>query len=145
METFWLIVSILLVLVGFLGSFLPVLPGIPLIFFGYLVWGVASQWADFSTQALLVVGLVTGGAWLADFYAGAAGASRYGASRYGIAGSIAGAIIGAIFFNLPGLIVGPFAGAVLMEIFSGKPRREALRAGWGAVLGMLAGGLLKIV
>jgi len=81
---------------------------------------------------------------LVDYYAGAAGAKKYGASTAGVIGAILGAILGVIFLNIPGLILGPFLGAVIGEMFAGKKQKEAWRAGWGAFLGFLAGSLFKI-
>lgn len=145
MENFWLVLSIILVLLGFVGSIVPMLPGIPLMFGGFLLWGLASGWRNFSVNTVIVLGCVTIAVFLLDYYAGAAGAKKYGASKAGIWGSIIGGILGVLIFNIVGLILGPLVGAVLGELFAGKTRKEAWRAGWGAFVGLLAGGLIKII
>ncbi len=144
MELFWLGLAILLVVAGFLGTLIPVLPGIPVVYCGYLVWGFASGWEDYGVTTAVVLGVVTLLVLGVDYYASAAGAKKYGASTSGIVGAVVGALVGLIVLNLPGLIIGPFLGAVAGELLTGKSRQQAWRAGFGAFLGFLAGGAVKI-
>ncbi len=145
METFWLILSICLVVVGVWGTIIPVLPGIALIFSGYWVWGIASGWKDYSTTTVVMMGLITLISYVLDYYAGALGAKKYGASKGGVWGSIIGAVLGFIFLSLPGLVLGPFVGAIVGELMVGRSHTDALRAGWGAFIGFLAGSLMRII
>lgn len=145
METFLLIVSILIILIGLIGTIAPMLPGIPLIYLAYVIWGLASGWKDYGSTTMIILGIVTVASVLLDYYAGAAGAKKFGASTAGVVGAFLGAIFGIIFFNIPGLILGPFAGAVVGEMIAGKPQKEVWRAGWGAFLGFLAGSFFKII
>ncbi|MFQ5583434.1 MAG: DUF456 domain-containing protein [Calditrichia bacterium] len=144
MEYFWLVISILVILVGLVGTIIPMIPGIPLIYGGYLVWGLASGWTDYGATTMIVLGVITLLSIVVDYYAGAAGAKKYGASTAGVIGAILGAIFGVIIFNIPGLVLGPFLGAVAGEMLVGKKQKDAWRAGWGAFLGFLAGSLFKI-
>lgn len=145
LETFLLIVSISVILVGLIGTIIPMLPGIPLIYLGYIVWGLASGWRDYGETTMIILGVVTVASVLLDYYAGAAGAKKFGASTAGVIGAFLGAILGMIFFNIPGLILGPFAGAVIGEMINGKKQSDVWRAGWGAFLGFLAGSFFKII
>jgi uncharacterized protein YqgC (DUF456 family) len=54
-----------------------------------------------------------------------------------------GAVAG-LFFPLPGLIIGPIVGAIAGEFVAGKRLVSAGRAGWGTLLGNLAGMLGKL-
>ncbi len=59
-----------------------------------------------------------------------------------------GAVIGAVaglFFGLPGILLGPFTGAFLLEHFGGRPVKEAAKAGLGALLGLAAGAVGQFV
>ena len=143
MENVWLSISVVMVLIGFFGSFLPVLPGAPVIFGGYLLWGIASGWADYSVTTVIIVGIVAALLFASDYYAGAIGAKKYGASKWAVLFAVAGGIFGLIFLSVPGLIIGPLVGAVAGELLIGKSRQEALRAGWGTFLGIVLGNLLK--
>ncbi len=145
METFWQILSTILVLVGFAGTFLPMLPGLPLVYGGFLLWGIAGHWQDYSLSTALVLGVVTVVVTMLDYWAGVVGAKKYGASAAGIWGAIIGGIFGMIFFSVVGLIAGPLVGAVAGELISGKSQRHAWRAGWGTFVGFLAGSFIRIV
>jgi uncharacterized protein YqgC (DUF456 family) len=78
-----------------------------------------------------------------DYVIPAAGAKKYGSSKWGIWGAILGMIIGIIYFPPLGMIVGAFIGAVAVEMLVGKSSREALKAGWGVFMGTLLGTILK--
>jgi uncharacterized protein len=144
METLWIIVTVLVMAVGLLGTFIPFLPGIPLIYAGYILYGLATGWKAYGAGTVVVWGVVTAGTVVLDFYAGSVGARRYGASKLGVWGSIVGGIVGTIVAGFPGLILGPFVGAVVGELIAGRSHLEALRSGWGTVIGFLAGSLFKI-
>jgi len=135
-------ICILLLLVGFLGAFLPIIPGLPLMALGVVIHklllpDVLSWW----TVVLFIVTAVL--AYALDIAATAFTAKLAGASKAGIYGALLGEIIG-LFFALPGLILGPFIGALLGEwIISKRAFRQALKTGAGAALGLIAGGLGK--
>lgn len=139
-----LILSILLVLSGFLGSILPILPGPPLSFIGLLLYALLQNFSPPLTLSLMIVLLiVTIGVTIIDYLLPLIGAKRYGTSKWGILGAIGGMIIGT-FFSPFGLILGAFIGAVLLEWFVSKNDRQALKAGWGIIVGTLLGMGLKL-
>lgn len=137
----WTISSLLLG-VGFLGAWLPGLPGLPVMAAGALVgklWlpGILSWW----TVALFILAALVG--LVLDFLVTVYASRKAGATRAGTVGALLGGIIG-LFFSLPGLLLGPFLGAVLAEgLISRRRLGEAMRAGVGAGLGFLAGTLGK--
>ena len=137
------ILAIALVAVGFVGLILPVLPGPALIFIGLVI----AAWAEgFAHVGGITIGILAILAILAsgvDFLAGAFGAKRLGASRRAIAGAGIGALVG-IFFGIPGIIIGPFAGAVIGELTVKKDIHAAGRVGIGAWLGLLLGMAAKV-
>ncbi|HMB60250.1 MAG TPA: DUF456 domain-containing protein, partial [Xanthomonadales bacterium] len=87
--------------------------------------------------------LLTVLAQVVDFVASAFGAQYAGASSRAFWGATLGAIIG-IFFGLPGIILGPFAGAVIGEISTGAGLRQSSKAGLGAWLGMIFATAIKL-
>jgi len=145
MKIVWLVTSLIVLGVGLIGTIVPLLPGVALIFCAYLIWGLASHWTDYGLTTLTVVGVLTLFTYFMDYYAGAIGARKFGASAAGTWGAVVGAILGFILLNLPGLIVGPFLGAVLGELFVGRSQSDAWKAGWGAFVGFLAGSLFRIL
>ncbi|UCF64303.1 MAG: DUF456 domain-containing protein [bacterium] len=144
-QTLLTVITLLIMLVGLAGTIIPFVPGIPLIYGGFILYGLLDGWTRFSTSFMIFWGSVTGLMVLLDYYAGAIGARRYGASAAGVWGSIIGGILGVIFLGFIGILVGPFVGAVVGELLSGKTRQSALRSGWGTFIGFLAGSLFKLV
>src|SRR5262245_40829413 len=110
-STLWLLVAALLVLVGLAGIVLAALPGVVLIFSGLLLAAWAEDFQYIGAKTLAALGMLTVLAWSLDLAAGALGAKRFGASRHAIVGAGIGALVG-LFFALPGMLLGPFLGAV---------------------------------
>jgi uncharacterized protein YqgC (DUF456 family) len=79
-----------------------------------------------------------------DLLAGALGAKRMGASKRAVGGALAGTVIG-IFFGLPGLLIGPFVGAVLGELSTGNTVQRSTEVGVGAWIGLIFGTIIKLV
>lgn len=140
----WIIVIALFV-IGLAGTILPTLPGNILIFAGALVYGIFTEFEEVTLWVLAALAGISIGAQVLDYVAGAYGAKRFGASKYGIWGAIIGGILGFIILNIVGLIVGVFLGAIVPEMLLGQNLREALRVGWGSLLGFLGGTLMKFV
>ncbi len=138
----WLL-AIILIAAGIVGLVLPALPGIVLVFAGLVVaaWAEGFAYVGQGTLVVLLVLCLLG--YGIDFLAGAFGASRYGASKYSIIGAAIGAIAG-MFFGLPGIILGPFIGAVVGELYVRRDLQAAGRAGFGAWIGLIAGTAAKI-
>lgn len=140
--TLW-IAAVVLVLVGLAGTVLPALPGPILVFAGLLLAAWADGFARVGVGSIVVLGLLTVAAHLVDLVAAAVGVKRFGASRRAVAGAALGTLLG-LFFGLPGLILGPFAGAVIAELTIRSDLGDAGRAGAAAWIGFLVGVVLKV-
>jgi uncharacterized protein YqgC (DUF456 family) len=145
METFFLIVALIIMVAGLVGTILPIIPSVPMVYLGFVIYGIANGWQDYGSTVMIVFGLVTVFVLVLDYVAGAIGAKRFGGSRLGAVGAIVGALIGLIFFNIIGLVVGTFAGAALGELVLGRTMQEAIMSGSGALVGFLAGSLFKFM
>jgi uncharacterized protein YqgC (DUF456 family) len=133
-------------LVGLAGTILPIIPGLGLIFIAYLAFGFYDQWAHYGNLVMILVGGLTLLSIVLDQLASMIGAKKLGASKAGMLGSFVCAIIGLVFFSLPGLIIGAFVGAVVFElIFNHQEMDSALKAGGGALLGLLMGAFFKFI
>lgn len=137
------VVAVILVIVGLAGTVLPVLPGVAFIFLGLLLAAWADGFQRVGALTLAVLGFLTLLAVAADFLASALGARKMGASPRAVAGATLGAIVG-IFFGLPGLVLGPFVGAVAGELSANRPMLHAGKAGLGTWLGLLLGSIAKL-
>jgi hypothetical protein len=131
-------------LIGLAGCVLPFLPGPPLSFAALLILSLAKGWEPFGANFLIVMGVLSVAVSLLDYFFPAAGARKYGASKFGMWGSLAGMIAGLFVLSGLGVLIGGLAGAVAGELLAGKQRDQALRAGWGAFLGNLLGVGVKL-
>ena len=138
----WLLGAALVAL-GIAGMLLPALPGPPILFAGFLViaWGEGFEFVGAGTLVVLAVMALL--ASLVDFISGALGAKHFGASPRAAIGAAIGAVAG-IFFGLPGILLGPFVGAVLGELTEHEDLNAAGRAGIGATVGLLLGTAAKM-
>ena len=136
-----------LVLLGFIGSILPIIPGPPISWVGLLLL----KWTDFIHDhgtayenalwiLLFFVVLVT----ILDYVVPIMGTKKFGGSKRGVWGATIGVVVG-LFFGPLGIIIGPFLGAYIGEITTGKKEREALRAAWGSFVGFLLGVGMKLM
>ena len=96
-----------------------------------------------STVTLIVLGALTLTSLAMDYLASMYGAKKLGATWRGVLGAVVGGMIG-ILFSLPGIIIGPFLGALLFEMIGGREWKAAGRAGLGAVIGLFVGALGKL-
>jgi hypothetical protein len=138
----WVLV-VVLVVVGIAGTVLPALPGVPLVFVGLLLAAWIDGFAKVGWLPLVVLGLLTALSFVVDFAATALGAKRVGATKLAIAGAFVGTVIG-IFLSLPGLILGPFVGAVAGELISNRDLSRAGKVGLGTWIGMVFGTAAKL-
>ncbi|MDR2405289.1 MAG: DUF456 domain-containing protein [Deltaproteobacteria bacterium] len=139
-----IILAYILLICGALGCFLPIIPGLPLIFCVFLGYGFYDHWQAYGYKTMIAVGVVTVISVIVENLASAYGAKAFGSGKAGMIGAVIGAILGVIFFNIIGLILGTFIGAALFEmIFCQKEVKEAASAGLGALLGCLGGSLFK--
>jgi uncharacterized protein YqgC (DUF456 family) len=142
-NTWMLLLAAAMVLAGLAGSVLPALPGVPLVFGGLLVAAWADDFHRVGWLVLSLLGLLTLLSFVIDFAATALGAKRVGATRLAIVGAAAGAILG-IFLGIPGLILGPFIGAVAGELISHGKIEQAGKVGLATWVGLLFGTLAKL-
>ena len=108
------ILAVILIIAGLLGTVVPALPGMPLMFAGMLLSAWVGHFQVISLTVIFLLAALTVIALIADFVAGALGAKRVGASKLAIIGATVGTVAG--LFTAPlGLLVGPFAGAAIGE------------------------------
>ncbi len=139
---FWLL-AFVLVAGGLLGLFVPALPGAPLIFAGLVLAAWAEDFRYAGLWTIVALALLAVLSFAADFWAALFGAKKFGASRRAGAGALIGLAAG-MFIGFPGLVFGPFIGAVAGELTVRKDLRQAARAGIGATLGLALGAALKL-
>jgi uncharacterized protein YqgC (DUF456 family) len=133
----------LTVAIGLLGIALPALPGVPLVFVGLLIAAWADGFAHVGAGMMTVIGLIAALSVVADLAATALGASRFGATRAGVAGAVIGSVVALVTGQIWLILIAPLFGAILGEYISNRDPKQAVRAGMGALVGMILGGAAK--
>jgi uncharacterized protein YqgC (DUF456 family) len=137
------VLAIVLVAVGLVGVVVPALPGTILVFAGLLLAAWADDFSGVGVWTIVVIGVIAAASYTVDFVAAALGAKRLGASKRAMTGAALGTLLG-LFFGLPGLIIGPFVGAVLGELSTNRDLKQAGRAGLAAWIGFAVGIAVKV-
>ena len=132
-----------MVAIGLAGIVLPALPGHMLILGGLVVAAWADGFRHVSGWTLGVIAVIALASYGIDFVSAAVSTRKLGASRRAMAGAAIGTL-GGLFFGLPGLIAGPFVGAVVGELTATRDMRQAGRAGLAATIGFAIGTAVKV-
>lgn len=141
-----IIVGLVLVVGGLVGCFVPVLPGPSLSFAGLVLLGIMSGFANpLTVRVLIVLGGVMVVVTAADYVLPIVGVRRFGASKWGVWGSLLGCVAGAISYSPLGMIIGALVGAVAGEVAGGKELEGAMRAGVGVLVGNVLSLVMKLV
>lgn len=137
--------GLILIVLGMIGSFLPVLPGPPVAWLGLLAL-YFTQAIPVSFTLLVITGILALIMFILDYIIPAVGTKRFGGSRAGAIGTTIGLIIGLIALGPLGVIIGPFVGAFVGEMgFNQSDSKTAVKAATGSVLGFLASSFMKFV
>ena len=140
----YLALAAILVTLGVLGTVLPVLPGILLVFGGLFLAAWAQDFMRVGAFGLTLIGVLALFGFAADFVASLLGAKRVGASPKALIGAAIGGFFG-IFLGLPGILLGPFIGAVVGELMARGGWSQATKVGIGTTLGLLFAAVAKLV
>ncbi len=143
MDIFFLILGFILMLLGIVGSFMPVLPGTPISWLGllmlYLSPSIAIDW-----WFLGITGFIAILIYVLDYIIPAMGTKRFGGSKAGVWGAIIGLILGLLSPIPFGIIIGPFIGALMGELLvTKKDGKQAFKAAFGSFLGFIASTFMK--
>jgi len=145
MDVVLLIIGFVCMILGILGSFLPVLPGPGLSWLGilllYLTAAVPMNYSILGITLLIAI-VIT----VLDYVIPAQGTKHFGGSSYGVWGTNVGLVVG-IFAPIPfGFIIGPFVGAFVGElIYNSTDHKRALKAATGSFIGFLVSGFVQFV
>ncbi|NRD21868.1 DUF456 domain-containing protein [Winogradskyella litoriviva] len=144
MEIFLVLVALLLMVLGIVGSFLPVLPGPLTSWTGLLVLHFTDG-VEMSQTFLIVTLIFAIFIYVLDYIIPAIGTKRFGGSKAGMIGTTLGLLVG-LFSPIPfGIIIGPFIGALIGEMIHRNDIDKALKAAFGSFLGFIASTFMKFI
>ncbi len=143
MDIFWIVLGGLLMVIGLVGCFLPVLPGPPLAFMGLWIQQLKSE-QPFDARFLWTWAGITLLVTVLDYWMPVYSTKKFGGSKYGIWGCTIGLIIG-LWMGPLGIVFGPFVGAFVGEIIANQNSSNAFKAAVGSFVGFLFSTLLKLI
>lgn len=139
-----LVITLLIMFVGVIGAIIPALPSTPIVWIAAVLHRLYFGAGDSASWPILVImGAFMLFSLLMDYLASMIGARKLGATRRGLIGAVVGGVVG-LFFSLPGILLGPFIGALVFELSGGRELGESAKSGLGAMLGVLAGAVGKV-
>jgi uncharacterized protein YqgC (DUF456 family) len=144
MDILLLLIGFACMIIGVIGSFLPVLPGPSISWIGLLLL----YFTDAVSANYWVLGItliITIAITVLDYVIPAKGTKHFGGSSYGVWGTNIGLVVG-LFFPPFGFLIGPFVGAFIGElIHNSKDHKQALKAATGSFIGFLASTFMKFM
>jgi uncharacterized protein YqgC (DUF456 family) len=137
MEYLLLILSLIFIILGYVGAFVPGLSGPPLAWVAILLIYFINN-IQLPLWVLIVTGVIAGLSLLLEWIIPAYGTKIFKGSKYGVRGSYIGMIIGIIAPIPFGFLIGPFVGAYVGELYMDpKDQSRALKAAFGTFIGFL--------
>jgi len=139
------VLAIMMLVVGLLGTVIPVIPGPILSYLGFLVMFFSKR-SDITPKWLWIWAGITVAVTVLDYILPAMLTKKFGGSKAATIGSVAGLFVGVFFFPPWGLILGPFLGAFIGELIHNRQNgKKALIVALGAFLAFIAGTGAKII
>ena len=145
MDLVFIISGLILMLIGIIGSILPIIPGVPISWLGLLILYFAPS-LPFDSVFITVTGIVALTLYVLDYIIPAMGTKKFGGSKAGMWGTTIGLIVGIIAPIPFGILIGPFAGAFIGEtVFNKTQGPEAFKAAIGSFIGFLGSTFIKFI
>ena len=143
MTTILILLGLIAVLVGLLGTIYPAIPGLGLMFGGAWLLAYAGNYQVYGTNTLIFIGIAAAFGMAMDYVSGVLGAKYTGASKQALWGAFIGGITGA-FLSLPGLLLGPLVGAGVGEFIAKRDMLQAGKVSVGTFIGFIIGMIAKV-
>ena len=144
MNTALIVIAILLGILGLVGTVIPVLPGTIISFMG-LVTVSFTEGSNIEVVVLMVWGIISVAVIILDYVLPGYLSKRFGGTKWGSWGATIGTLLG-IMLGPVGIILGPFAGAVVGEMLHKELElRDAVKVGFGSMLSFLVGTVFKLI
>jgi len=142
MDIILVIVAALFIVLGIIGSFLPVLPGPLTSWLGLLILHLTEA-VPMNMSFLIVTLIIAILIWVLDYIIPAIGTKRFGGTKAGMIGTTLGLIVGLIAPIPGGIIIGPFVGALIGELVNNADSKTAVKAAFGSFIGFLTSTFIK--
>lgn len=144
MDIFIVCIAALFILLGLIGSLLPILPGPPLSWIGLLLL-YCTDAVPMNLTLIIITFVIAIAIFVLDYIIPAVGTKKFGGSKAGMIGTSIGLVVGLIAPIPGGIIIGPFIGAFIGEMLNKTDHKLAFKAAIGSFIGFLASTFLKFI
>ena len=129
-----------LLLLGVMGSIIPVLPGPLLSYIALLLYHFFIN--RMNVDSLIWIGIAVAVISILDYFLQIYGVKKAGGGKYAIRGSVVGMLLGIFLFPPFGILVGAFIGAYIGAKI--EMEKNAVKIAFGALWGFIIGTILKL-
>src|SRR5690606_3370908 len=144
MDIILIVFAALLMIIGILGSFLPIIPG-PFTSWLGLVLLYFTEAIPTNLTLIIVTLIIALLISVLDYIIPSVGTKRFGGTKAVVIGTSVGLVVG-LFAPIPGgIIIGPFIGAFIGEMINKSNSKTALKAAFGSFIGFLASTFIKFI
>lgn len=143
MDIVLIVLGSILVIIGIIGSIIPIIPGPPITFSGLLLVHFTTE-QPFTVDFLIIFGILAILSSFIDNILPVYATKKFNGSKKGVWGSAIGLIIGLFFFPPIGIIIGPMLGAYVGEIIDGKSTDKAFKPAFGSLIGFITSIFLRL-
>ncbi|WP_303318353.1 DUF456 domain-containing protein [Flavivirga abyssicola] len=144
MDIILIIIAALFIILGIIGSFLPVLPGPLTSWIGLFILSFVDS-ILMSNSFIIITLIIAILIWVLDYIIPAIGTKRFGGTKYGMIGTTIGLIVGLLSPIPGGIIIGPFIGALIGELLNKSDSKTATKAAFGSFIGFIASTFIKFI
>lgn len=144
--------TILLILVGLVGTVIPIIPGPPIIWLGMLAWAVGERFQRVDWITLAVLGVIALAATFSELWLTPITQKRAGFGWKNILAAFIGGILGAILLSgipilgtLFGAAVGSVVGTSAIAYWHSRSLGQAAQAGKAYLVGCALSSFLEVV
>ena len=145
---FFLIVFVaaIFLILGCIGSVLPILPGPILSYVGLLIIHFFALETEFLTNyELILYGFVTLFVFFSDYFLQLFGVKKMGGKKRAVYGTTIGIVFGMFFIPPFGIVLGAFLGAFLGALMDNQKNKQAFKIAFGSLIGFVFGTLIKLI
>lgn len=139
------IITLVVIIIGIAGTFLPLLPGVPLVFGAIAAYGWYEGFQLITPRYLVIIAGLAVLSLFVDYWSTYMGAKYFNSSKMGLWGAVLGSLLGLFIFPPLGLLICPWLGAITGELIQGNDLQKAMRSGLGAVIGLFSGIVFKMI
>jgi len=144
MDLLLIIISTVLIILGIIGSFMPILPGPLTSWLGLFILNLISS-VEIDNTLLIITFIIATTIFILDSLIPIYGSKYFGATKYGIIGASIGLVIGIIAPIPFGILIGPILGALIGELLFNNDLKKSIKSSIGVLIGFLASSFIKFV